>query len=157
MDQIYDGYVQRVDSFDPDNSPSKTREQVIYGILQNAPFNQLDGVWLRNVTKGGPMDEVRSLLFEVWMDEQGDGNPNQNHSNLYTQLLKNLDINLPRVDSYEYAFNEVFLDGAFVSPLFELGNFAIFRGIFSRDIGNDIISRMGSGFTENRYRYLEKV
>ena len=103
------------------------------------------------------MDEVGSLLFEVWMDEQGDGNPNQNHSNLYTQLLKNLDINLPRVDSYEYAFNEVFLDGAFVSPLFELVISQFSEEYFPEILGMTLFLEWEVVSLKTGYRYLEKV
>ena len=119
MDEIYDSYVTRADSSDP-NKSTRTREQAIFALLQFAPFNQCDGLWLRNIAKGGPIDDIHSLLFTIWMDEQGDGNPNQNHANLYTRLLESVDISLPRIDSSEYAFNESFLESAFQAPLFEL-------------------------------------
>ena len=40
---------------------------------QLTPFNFLDGAWLRNVHRLGPMDEVNSILFAIFNEELGDG------------------------------------------------------------------------------------
>lgn len=109
------------ESYEPTSDPlSRQREDVIERLRQFAPFNQTDGVWLRNVVKGGPIDRVRSCLLNIWMDETGDGNVNQDHSNLYTQLLASVGVYLPPVESREYAMNPDFLDSAFTLPVFEL-------------------------------------
>src|SRR5680860_151850 len=85
-----------------------------------APFNQLDGAWLRNTAALGPIDEVRSLLFHVWMDEVGNGDPRLNHSNVYTDLLHSVGIYLEPVASRAFVENEAIVDSAFTSPLFQL-------------------------------------
>ena len=101
-------------------SNPRTLQEVVERIRQLAPFNQLDGAWLRNVSEGGPIDEINSYLFSIWMDEAGDGNPDQNHANLYTKLLESVGITLPAVNSREYVDNPDLLDSAFTAPLFEL-------------------------------------
>src|SRR5262249_21904129 len=54
---------------------SRTKEETIRRMLDTAPFNQTDGTWLRFIANAGPSDKVRSLLFEVWSDEVGNGDP----------------------------------------------------------------------------------
>jgi hypothetical protein len=111
----------RSDPKDPSNpSNPQTFGEMVERIRQFAPFNQLDGAWLRNISDAGPIDRINSLLFSVWMDEVGDGNPDQNHSNLYTKLLESAGITLPPVNSKAYAENPNMLDSAFTAPLFEL-------------------------------------
>ena len=71
------------------------------------------------------------------MDEAGDGNPDQNHANLYTKLLESVGVTLPPVNSREYVDNPDLLDSAFTASLFELV-ISEFTRNFSRDIRNDL-------------------
>lgn len=119
LEQIYTEAAQSADAFSLSES-SLTRDVLIERLRQMAPFNQLDGAWLRNVGKLGPIDEVRALLFHVWMDELGDGDPKLNHSNLYTDLLHSVGIYLEPVASRAYIENEAIVDSAFTSPLLQL-------------------------------------
>ena len=97
-----------------------SRATIIARILQLAPFNQLDGAWLRYATNTGPISDVNSLLFEIWSDETGNGDPSLNHANLYTSLLQSVGIYLPDIRSREYADNPVMFDSAYSNALFEL-------------------------------------
>jgi hypothetical protein len=116
--QIYDDLAaQSITPYDPsDDITYKSFDDVVERIRQFAPFNQLDGTWLRNIAPGGPLDVVRSLLFSIWMDEAGDGKPEWNHANLYTTLMRSVGIYPPPVNSLEYANSPDFLDSAFVQP-----------------------------------------
>lgn len=89
-------------------------------LLQASPFNLLDGVWLQNILKAGPTDEVRSRLFSIWSDEAGNGETELNHANVYDALLKSLDIYLPSVTSREFSEYPGFLKEAFINPVFQL-------------------------------------
>src|ERR1041385_2457954 len=121
LDEIYESYRELAEKpFDPEKSFFKTRDDVIERVVQLAPFNQTDGGWLRNISSAGPIDEVNSLLFSIWMDEAGEGTPEKNHANLYTQLLKDVGVNLPAVNTLAYAQHPRFLDSAFTAPVFEL-------------------------------------
>lgn len=122
LDEIY-AYYQADAARDPVASKDnifKTREDMIERLRQFAPLNQLDGAWIRNVARVGPIDEVSALLFTVWMDEVGNGNPDQNHSNVYTHLLESVGIHLPPVNSHAYAQDPRILDSAYTVPMFEL-------------------------------------
>ena len=121
LELIYSNLVEDGDQADPATDPFfRTREDVIERIRQFAPFNLLDGAWLRNVTQAGPISEVHSLLFSIWVDEQGNGNPALNHANLYTDLLHSVGLYLPPVDSYEFAMLPEMLDSAYAASAFEL-------------------------------------
>jgi hypothetical protein len=97
-----------------------TYEQQAYRILQYAPFNQLDGTWIRQAAPPGPVDEVRNYLFRIYMDELGDAIDAHNHANVYTELLQSLNYYLPDIHSYEYSHDPRFLPDAFVEPVFLL-------------------------------------
>jgi Iron-containing redox enzyme len=67
------------------------------------------------------VDDVRNLLFSIYMDELGDAIVSRNHANIYTDTLRGLNIYLPDIGSREYANNPDLLDSAFVEPVFLLG------------------------------------
>jgi hypothetical protein len=122
MQQIYNQGVQG--NFAPgsqdDALTKSTREKEIYRLLQMAPFNQLDGAWIRQAAPPGTVDEVRNLLFHIYMDELGDAIDAHNHANYYTDILRGLGIYLPDLRSRAYADDARFLDSAFVEPVFLL-------------------------------------
>ncbi|MFH8932241.1 LodA/GoxA family CTQ-dependent oxidase [Streptomyces pristinaespiralis] len=124
LDLIYTQLAQDAEAYnpaDPEIEPVfRTRDSVVERLKQLAPFNLLDGVWLRYLTQGKPIDDVHALLFTIWKEEVGDGNPALNHSNLYQTLLQQLGIYLPPVDSYAFATRPDLLDSAYTVPAFEL-------------------------------------
>ena len=125
MDLIYDNFVRDATATSAllAKTPSyltESRSVVVNSIFQMAPFNQLDGAWLRSITPDGPVGSVDSLLFSIRMDEMGDGNIEQNHANVYTDLLKSLNIYLPDLHTREYAYNSQLYDSAFTQPVFLL-------------------------------------
>jgi len=122
MQLIYDNYVR--DNQDPNlfaQDLQQTRAQVINEVLQFAPFNQLDGAWLRHITPDGPLANINELLFHIRMDELGDGNVEQNHANVYTDMLKSVNIYLPDLHTRAYADNPALLDSSFTTTVFLLG------------------------------------
>jgi hypothetical protein len=121
LQQIYNDLVIEGRRYDPANDPLfKTKSDVVFWLTQMAPFNQNDGAWIRSLTPAGPLSEVDSLMFSVWMDEVGDGVQVQAHSNLYTELLHSLGVSPPNVRSRDYAQDDRFLDSAFVGPALAL-------------------------------------
>ncbi|MEJ7785498.1 MAG: iron-containing redox enzyme family protein [Solirubrobacteraceae bacterium] len=88
-------------------------------LLQLAPFNLTDGSWLQNVVTARPIDEVSAHLFDIWADEAGNGNVEENHSNVYDTLLKSLGFYLPPVTSADFIDIDV-LPSAWRAPVFEL-------------------------------------
>jgi hypothetical protein len=106
---------------DPEHNPFfRTRENVIERVRQLAPFNFLDGSWLRNVHQLGPVDEVNATLFAIFKEELGDGVASQNHANLYRDLCHSFGFYPPPVASTAFARDPNFLDAAFDSATFQL-------------------------------------
>ncbi len=97
----------------------RTPAQIVERIRQLAPFNQLDGSWLERIAKSGPIEEIRASLFEIWSDEIGNGDPSQNHANVYTDLMHIAGIYLPPVNSRAYAEHPDLWDASFSSPAYQ--------------------------------------
>ncbi len=87
-------------------------------LLQLAPFNLMDGVWLQNILQAKPSDEVQSRLFDIWADEVGNGSTKENHSNVYRDLLNSQGIYLPPVTSLDFLDIDL-AEGAWRSPVFQ--------------------------------------
>jgi len=98
----------------------RKRENVIHRIRQLTPFNFLDGAWLRNIHRTGPVDEVNAILFTILKEELGDGVPSQNHANIYRDLCHSFGFYPPPIQSIAFARDPGFLDSAFDSPAFQL-------------------------------------
>lgn len=121
MTQIYNDLAIEGERYDPATDPTyRNKQDVLVWLTQMAPFNQNDGAWIRRVTPSGPLSEVDALLFNIWMDEAGDGRPEWSHCNLYTNMLHGLGLYFPDVRSYEYAHDPRFFDSAFTVPALEL-------------------------------------
>lgn len=117
----YRGLLIEVQTYDPASDATfKSADDVRERIRQFAPFNMSDGSWLRNITRIGPIDEARALLFSVLMDEIGDGEVSHNHSNIYRDLCHSIGFYPPDCTSYEFAYSDAFLDSGFEVPTFEL-------------------------------------
>lgn len=122
LDLIYNDLAENADESHPGDPGNvvQSRADAVERIKQLAPFNLLDGAWLRNVGRAGPQDEVRALLFSVWMDELGDGDVSMHHCNIYRDLCHSVGYAPPPITSREFAFDPTFLDSAFQVPAFEL-------------------------------------
>jgi hypothetical protein len=121
---------------DPDQNPFfRTREAVTERIRQLTPFNFLDGSWLRNIHRVGPVDEVNSILFTILKEELGDGVPSQNHANIYRDLCHSFGFYPPPIQSTAFARDPAFLDCAFDSPAFQLGISEFSRSYYPEIIG----------------------
>jgi Iron-containing redox enzyme len=117
LDEIYQGLADDVRRYEAQRGwTRRTRADVIEWMLQMAPFNQTDGAWLRTIAPVGPMNEVEALLFSIYSDEIGAGDPERNHANMYTELLHSVDIDLPDIRSRDYAEHPEIVDAAYTSP-----------------------------------------
>ncbi|NMO50806.1 hypothetical protein HH310_06320 [Actinoplanes sp. TBRC 11911] len=121
MDSIYDALVDTAGRYDPaSDSLFRTREDVVERLRQSGPLNQTDGVWLRNVATIGPIDDLTGFLTRIWLDEVGEGDPGQNHANVFTRTLESVRIQTAPLSSIEYAQDDTLLESAFTLPLFQL-------------------------------------
>jgi len=121
LEEIYQQLADEAADFDPAaDGQFTTYDQMCTYTIQWAPFNLIDGAWLRNVGGTGPMDEVQSLLNSVSMDERGDGIVSMNHCNIYRDLCHTIGYYPQPVDAREFAYDPQFLDSAFTVPAFQL-------------------------------------
>jgi hypothetical protein len=122
LEFIYQEFVDAAADSDPGAADQliRTHDDVITRIIQLAPFNLVDGAWLRNVGRTGPIDEVRALLYSIFMDEMGDGEVSMNHCNIYLDLCRSAGYYPPPIEAHEFAFDPRFLDSGFQVPAFEL-------------------------------------
>src|SRR5260370_2310373 len=121
---------------DSDQNPVfRPREAVVERIRQLTPFNFLDGSWLRNIHRVGPVDEVNSILFTILKEELGDVVPSQNHANIYRDLCHSFGFYPPPIQSTAFARDPAFLDCAFDRPAFQLGISQFSRSYYPEIIG----------------------
>src|SRR5260370_7573948 len=121
---------------DPDQNPVfRTREAVVERIRQLTPFNFLDGSWLRNIHRVGPVDEVNSILFTILNEDLGDGVPSQYHATIYRDLCHSFGFYPPPIQSTAFAYAPAFLDCAFDSPAFQLAISHFSKGYYPEIIG----------------------
>jgi L-Lysine epsilon oxidase N-terminal/L-lysine epsilon oxidase C-terminal domain/Iron-containing redox enzyme len=121
LELIYQRFVDEADNSDPRaNRFFRTYDDVVTRIKQWAPFNLVDGAWLRNIGRTGPMDDVQAILYSIFMDELGDGEIGKNHCNIYRDLCHSVGYYPPPIESREFAFDPQFIDSAFVVPAFQL-------------------------------------
>jgi hypothetical protein len=134
LEEIYEIYRVKAQNPRPWERDA-TRDEISRGILRLAPFNQMDGAWLRFVEDAGETDSVHGLLFQIWRDEVGNGKPSEHHGNLYTTLLRSLGFDLPDVATRAYIDSYPFTDDNFTSPAFELAISARSKDYFPEILG----------------------
>ena len=92
---------------------------VLERLIQIAPFNLTDGAWLERIQAAAPQSEAQARLFQIWVDEAGNGIARQNHANVFDTLLKGLGVYLPPITSPDFTAAG-FLPSRFSSPVFQL-------------------------------------
>ncbi len=121
LELIYQRFVDEADNSDPGADPVfRSYDDVVTRIKQWAPFNLVDGAWLRNIGRTGPMDDVQAILYSIFMDELGDGEIAKNHCNIYRDLCHSVGFYPPPIESRDFAFDPQFIDSAFLVPAFQL-------------------------------------
>jgi hypothetical protein len=132
MKSIYDAYVNndmyKVHTYDNpivEHSGKKFRvgkasdKVVVDNLIQKAPFNFIDGVWLQGIMTARPSDEVVNKLFDIWADEAGNGETAQNHPNVYDSLLRSKGVYLPPISSRKF-IEYPFTPGCWRTAVFQL-------------------------------------
>ena len=118
MQDIYNQYV--LNNSTTPYLTTTTYEQLRYQQIQMGPFNQLDGAWIRGAAPPGEVDQVRNLLFHIYMDELGDAIDAHNHANVYVDELHSLNFYPYPIASWDYAHDTRLLDSAYTEAVFLL-------------------------------------
>ena len=99
----------------------KTRAQVIDEAVQLCPMILIDGSWLQKWCSSPLVDtKIGTLLYKIYSDEVGNGEPELNHPNIYRNLMQEMGINLPKFATREFSYWDRFNDEAFKVPVFWL-------------------------------------
>jgi Iron-containing redox enzyme len=99
----------------------KTRNEVIDEALQLCPMILIDGAWLQRWSNVGLVDgKIGALFYKIFSDEIGNGDPRLNHPNIYRDLMRQMDVDLPDFLTREFAYFERFTNNAFPVPVFWL-------------------------------------
>jgi hypothetical protein len=121
-DRIDAIYTRAVADYRPYTPPPRwDRDEYLWLLTQLAPFFLVDGCWLQQSGRLITFNpEVAAVLFDTYADEIGAGDPRQNHSNVFRDLLRREGITLPSVTSLEFSTAPIFADSVFVLPVFLL-------------------------------------
>jgi hypothetical protein len=148
MTAIYDAYVNNVmyqvhaydnPIFEHIDSGKKFRvgkasdKVVVDNLIQKAPFNFIDGVWLEGIMTARPSDEVVNKLFDIWADEAGNGETAQNHPNVYDSLLRSKGVYLPPISSRK------FIEYPFTPSCWRTAVFQLCVGLFPHDFFPELL------------------
>ena len=91
----------------------RTRDEAIAWLKAAAPVKFVDGAWLghvHNITTPFPLRHVTKDAWQVMSEELGDGDVEKNHVHLFSRLLDNIGVHLPRGDSVGFAHQSLGLD-----------------------------------------------
>jgi hypothetical protein len=98
---------------------AQTKVHLTTYLIQREPYHLTDGAWLRGVPQG-PMSSIDAKLLSIYIDELGNGDINQNHPDVYLNVLKDLGLNVPSISSREFVDQKSILDICFKKPLLTL-------------------------------------
>ncbi|UJR29720.1 hypothetical protein I4U23_017269 [Adineta vaga] len=117
-------YLDWLDAGQPVTSDShywwaQTKLHLITYLIQREPYHLTDGIWLRGISQG-PMSLIDSKLFSIYIDELGNGDENQNHPNVYLNVLKDLSLDIPSIYSREFVDQKQIMNISFQKPLLTL-------------------------------------
>lgn len=79
------------------------------------------------------MSSIQAKLFSIYIDELGNGDPNQNHCNVFLDVLKSVGLHIPPVMSREFVDQQSILDISFKKPLLTLAT-SLFPQTFESEI-----------------------
>jgi hypothetical protein len=109
---------EQVDSYRPlIGAPRISRREFIESTVQLAPLILIDGGWLQGIASPALIHRtVGCMLFHVFYEEAGEGNPAQHHANIYRDLLTAMGEAAPPVDTKEFVNWPRLRDASFDVP-----------------------------------------
>lgn len=101
--------------------PSITKEAFINSSVQLAPLILIDGAWLQGMLIQNCIhSEYGRILFQILYEETGEGDVTRHHANVYRELLHEMGIKLPAIETREFIQWTRLLDSSFEIPVFWL-------------------------------------
>jgi hypothetical protein len=146
---------RQVDSYVPlTGEPALTRAQVIDSAVQLCPMVFIDGAWVQAFTRTDlAASELGALLFHIYYDEVGNGDPEINHPNVYRRLMRAMAVDLPAFGSRAFATWPGFQDASFEVPVFWLAISQFPRALLPEILGVNLameLSGVGGSYRQGR-------
>lgn len=118
VDRIY--WEKMVDPYEP-LSEIPSREAVIFGQKAFALGSMVDGAWVHRIARAGH-DNRRSdaMLYAIYADEMGRGDPVKNHLTLIYQSLESMGIRTPHIRESAFLEQKELPDFLYDFSLFQL-------------------------------------
>ena len=98
---------------------AQTKSHLTTYLIQRESYHLTDGTWLRGVPQG-PMSPIQAKLFAIYIDETVNGDVEQNHCNVYMDVLRSLCLVVPPITSREFVDQQAILEISFKKPLLTL-------------------------------------
>lgn len=154
-DWVYTKHREQVDSYRPlDGEPTVSREAFIEGTVQLAPLILIDGGWLQNVPNPNIIHtDIGRMLFHIFYEELGEGNPTAHHANIYRDLLAAMGEKAPPVETMEFAQWARLHDASFDVPTLWLSISCFPRHFMPEILGLNLaveIAGLGGPYMEAR-------
>lgn len=146
---------RQVESYVPlTGEPPLTREQVVDSAVQLCPMVFIDGAWVQAFTSTQLAGtEIGALLFHIYYDEAGNGDPEINHPNVYRRLMIEMGVEIPPFGSREFAWWPRFQDASFEVPTFWLAISQFPRSLLPEILGINLameLSGVGGSYRQGR-------
>ena len=115
---VYTKHRAQVDSYRPlDGEPRVSKDAFTEGTVQLAPLILIDGGWLQNMPNPNIIHTVIGrMLFRIFYEELGGGDPTAHHANIYRDLLAAMGEEAPPVETMEFANWSRLRDASFEVP-----------------------------------------
>ena len=102
---VYNKHREQIDSYrTPDARPDVAKGAFIEATVQLAPLILIDGGWLQRMASPPLIHTtVGRMLFHIFFEEVGEGDPEKHHANIYRDLLAAMGEDAPPVVTKEFA------------------------------------------------------
>lgn len=119
---LLEEHSRQVNSYgDEPEQPLPSRQDMIDSSVQLCPMVYIDGAWLQRMTNVAICGTaVGTMLFRIYLDEVGNGSAQENHPNVYRELMAEMGVQMPPFGSMEFCMWDGFKDSAFLVPAFWL-------------------------------------
>lgn len=101
--------------------PEQSEREIIDDAIKLAPLTLIDGAWLRGFSNLQLQSTAHgSALYNIYVDELGNGDKKLHHGNIYQKLLGSMGVNLPDFRTTEFSQSNLFKSSDFRLPVFWL-------------------------------------
>jgi Iron-containing redox enzyme len=139
---------------EPRSVPLRSRQNVVTDAVQLCPMIFIDGCWLQRHADAALVESrIGRILYQIFSDEVGNGDPSLNHPNIYRDLMAEMSVELPTFPSRDFCDSPLFSDEAFLVPTFWLSLARFPRRLLPETLGLNLameLSGVGGAYRAAR-------